>query len=107
MHFEIGAGVTMDLTPQIQSRDELKLRVGITASAPKPFAVGGSLEHPLLTRNQSITTLILRHGELNLLCGLNNIPGLTYIPLLDKGLDKGQFADQGLVIALMPRIQWP
>jgi len=91
VHFQIGADVAIDLIPKVQSREEMRLHVGIIASVIKPFAPGGALEHPLRTRNQSIATLSLRHGELNVLCGVNGIPGLTDTPLLNKS----QFGDRG------------
>jgi hypothetical protein len=90
MRLKIGPEIAVDLTPQIKSLEELRLRVGITASVLNPFSAG-------------TTTLNIRDGELNLLCGLKGIPGLIYLPFLDKP----QFGDKGVMIALIPQILSP
>jgi general secretion pathway protein D len=111
-------GVTVDLTPQVHSRDELTLHIEITVSAVKQYiTIGGTggLSQPVIGQRKSIADIRLHEGEVNILSGLSEaqdsstitgFPGLTNVPVLSNifGTNHNEKDRQELMIALIPHI---
>jgi general secretion pathway protein D len=109
-------GVTVDLTPQVHSPQELTLHIEVTVSAVKQYVDLGGLKQPVIGQRKNNADIRLREGEVNILGGLtqtqdsrsiSGLPGLVDIPALGsvlfgtnhKELDRGE-----LMIALIPHI---
>lgn len=109
-------GVTVDLTPQVHSPQELTLHIEVTVSAVKQYVDLGGLKQPVIGQRKNNADIRLREGEVNILGGLtqtqdsrsiSGIPGLVDIPALGSVLfgTNHKETDRGeLMIALIPHI---
>lgn len=109
-------GVTVDLTPQVHSADEVTLHVEVTVSSLLSYTNLGGIQQPIIGQNANTADLRLREGEVNILGGLSQlqttdntsgIPGLVNIPVLGKylfGANHMEKQDSELLIALIPHI---
>jgi general secretion pathway protein D len=109
-------GVSIDMTPQIHSSDEVTLHIEVTVSSVQSYVSIGSISQPVIGQQANIADLRLREGEVNILGGLNQtqdtanvngIPGLVNIPVLGRFLFGSDYKDNlksDLLIALIPHI---
>ena len=109
-------GVSVDMTPQIHSADEVTLHIEVTVSSVQQYQNIGGISQPVIGQQSNIADIRLREGEVNILGGLsqtadsassNGIPGLVNIPLLGRILFGNDHTDRSrseLVIALIPHI---
>jgi general secretion pathway protein D len=112
----IDTGVTLEITPQVHSSEELTLHVEVNVSSVSQYVNLGGLSQPVIGQNKSSADIRLREGEVNILSGLsqltdastlNGIPGFTSIPVLGKFLMGSSTSDKSngeLLIALVPHI---
>ena len=112
----VDTGVTVIMTPQVHSAQEVTMHLEITVSQVSQYINLGGLQQPVISQRKSTTDIRLRDGEVNLLGGLNQItnsntlngiPGLVDIPVLGKylfGNPSSTKADEQLMIALVPHI---
>ena len=109
-------GVSIDMTPQVHSTDEVTLHVEVTVSSVQQYVEIGGISQPVIGQRANIADLRLREGEVNILGGLNQsqntvnvsgIPGLVNIPILGRiffGSSKNDDIRGDLLIALIPHI---
>lgn len=109
-------GVTVDITPQVHSPQEVTLHVEIEVSAVRQYVNLGGLSQPVIGRRKNNTDIRMREGEVNILGGLSQaqdsrsvggIPGLVDIPALGSVFFGSNHTerDRGeLMIALVPHI---
>ena len=121
--FGLFTGVTLDVTPTIQSNDtiDLELRVGTQALSyyySTPFNVNqiaADLQVPEVKTSQNYTKIIAEDGKTVVLGGItpqgsqeleNGVPGLNDIPLIGSLFKGSQFdaEKQELLIFITPRI---
>jgi general secretion pathway protein D len=109
-------GVSIDMTPQVHSADEVTLHIEVTVSSVQQYVSIGGISQPVIGQQANVADLRLREGEVNILGGLNQsqdtansngIPGLVNIPVLGKILFGNDHTDKlrsDLLIALVPHI---
>jgi len=109
-------GVSVDMTPQVHSADEVTLHLEVTVSSVQQYISIGGISQPVIGQRTNTADIRLREGEVNILGGLsqtqdsNNIsgiPGLVDIPILGKTLFGSEHVDRTrgeLLIALVPHI---
>jgi general secretion pathway protein D len=109
-------GVSVDMTPQVHSADEVTLHLEVTVSSVQQYISIGGISQPVIGQRTNTADIRLREGEVNILGGLsqtqdsNNIsgiPGLVNIPVLGKTLFGSEHVDKTrgeLLIALVPHI---
>ena len=109
-------GLTVSITPQVHSADEVTLHLELEVSTVKSYLNVGGVSQPLIGTNRDTTDVRLHEGEMNIVGGLdgtqnsstsNGIPGLVNIPILGKilfGNDHTEKDRQQLMIAMIPHI---
>jgi len=109
-------GVSVDMTPQVHSADEVTLHMEVTVSSVQQYISIGGISQPVIGQRTNTADIRLREGEVNILGGLsqtqdsNNIsgiPGLVNIPVLGKVFFGSEHVDKTrgeLLIALVPHI---
>jgi general secretion pathway protein D len=109
-------GVSVDMTPQVHSADEVTLHMEVTVSSVQQYISIGGISQPVIGQRTNTADIRLREGEVNILGGLsqtqdsNNIsgiPGLVNIPVLGKVFFGSEHVDRTrgeLLIALVPHI---
>jgi general secretion pathway protein D len=109
-------GVTIDMTPQVHSTDEVTLHLEVTVSSVQQYVNIGGISQPVIQQSANVADIRLREGEVNILGGLsqsqdtnlvNGIPGLVNIPVLGSTLFGSNHNDKiraELMIALVPHI---
>jgi general secretion pathway protein D len=113
----VDTGVTVNITPQVHSSEELTMHVEITVSSVQQYVnLGGGLSQPVISQEKNITDVRMRNNEVSMLGGLNQlndsttsngIPGLSSIPVLGKFLFGSQTTEKDsdqLLIAMVPHI---
>jgi general secretion pathway protein D len=105
--------ITVEITPQMYDREEVRLHIEITSSLVKQTLNLGGIQAPVVEQNRSITDQRLREGDVDILNGLSNakdsrafsvIPGLVYVPVLGKSLFGTGNTEKDLLIAVMPTV---
>jgi general secretion pathway protein D len=109
-------GVSIDMTPQVHSGDEVTLHIEVTVSSVQQYIDIGGIKQPVIQQSANVADIRLREGEVNILGGLsqsqdtnlvNGIPGLVNIPVLGRTLFASDHNDRiraELMIALVPHI---
>lgn len=109
-------GVSVDMTPQVHSADEVTLHIEITVSSVTQYLSIGGISQPVIGQRTNTADIRLHEGEVNILGGLsqtqdsntvNGIPGLVDIPILGRALFGSEHVDKTrgeLLIALVPHI---
>ncbi len=109
-------GVSVDMTPQVHSNDEVTLHIEVTVSSVQNYVNIGGISQPVIGQRANTADIRLREGEVNILGGLsqtqdssssNGIPGLVNIPVLGHVLFGNDHTDKlrgDLLIALVPHI---
>jgi general secretion pathway protein D len=109
-------GVSVDMTPQVHSADEVTLHIEVTVSSVQRYIEIGGISQPVIGQRTNTADIRLREGEVNILGGLSQtgdtndisgIPGLVDIPILGKtlfGSEHGTKSRGELLIALVPHI---
>ena len=109
-------GVSVDMTPQVHSADEVTLHIEITVSSVTQYLSIGGISQPVIGQRTNTADIRLHEGEVNILGGLSQtqdsntvsgIPGLVDIPILGKALFGSEHVDKTrgeLLIALVPHI---
>jgi general secretion pathway protein D len=109
-------GVSIDMTPQVHSTDEVTLHIEVTVSSVQQYINIGGISQPIIQQSANVADIRLREGEVNILGGLsqsqdtnlvNGIPGLVNIPVLGRTLFGSDHTDKvraELMIALVPHI---
>jgi len=109
-------GVSIDMTPQVHSSDEVTLHLEVTVSSVDRYINIGGISQPIIQQSANVADIRLREGEVNILGGLsqsqdtnlvNGIPGLVNIPVLGHALFASDHVDRvrnELMIALVPHI---
>ena len=109
-------GVSIDMTPQVHSTDEVTLHIEVTVSSVQQYINIGGISQPIIQQSANVADIRLREGEVNILGGLsqsqdtnlvNGIPGLVNIPVLGHTLFGSDHTDKiraELMIALVPHI---
>ncbi len=109
-------GVSVDMTPQVHSADEVTLHLEVTVSSVQQYISIGGISQPVIGQRTNTADIRLREGEVYILGGLsqtqdsNNIsgiPGLVNIPVLGKiffGSDHTDKTRGELLIVLVPHI---
>jgi general secretion pathway protein D len=109
-------GITVEVTPQVHSADDVSMHVLVEVSAVKSYQDVGGVKQPLIGTRHDETDIRLREGEVSILGGLegtqdstvaNGIPGLMSLPILGKflfGSDHTENDKQELLIAMVPHI---
>jgi general secretion pathway protein D len=109
-------GVSIDMTPQVHSTDEVTLHIEVTVSSVQQYINIGGISQPVIQQSANVADIRLREGEVNILGGLsqsqdtnlvNGIPGLVNIPVLGHSLFGSDHTDKiraELMIALVPHI---
>jgi general secretion pathway protein D len=109
-------GVSVDMTPQVHSADEVTLHIEVTVSSVQQYISIGGISQPVIGQRTNTADIRLREGEVNILGGLSQtqdstnisgIPGLVNIPVLGKSLFGSEHTDKTrgeLLIALVPHI---
>jgi type II secretory pathway component GspD/PulD (secretin) len=105
--------ITVEITPQMHDREEVRLHIEITSSIVKQTLNLGGIQAPVVEQNRSITDQRLRDGDVDVLNGLSKaedsrafsvIPGLVYVPVLRKSLFGTGNSEKDLLIAVMPTV---
>jgi general secretion pathway protein D len=109
-------GVSIDMTPQVHSADEVTLHMEVTVSSVQQYINIGGISQPIIQQSANVADIRLREGEVNILGGLsqsqdtnlvNGIPGLVNIPVLGHTIFGSDHTDKiraELMIALVPHI---
>jgi general secretion pathway protein D len=109
-------GVSVDMTPQVHSADEVTLHIEVTVSSVQRYIEIGGISQPVIGQRTNTADIRLREGEVNILGGLSQtgdtsdisgIPGLVDIPILGKTLFGSEHVTKShgeLLIALVPHI---
>ncbi|MEO8048830.1 MAG: cohesin domain-containing protein [Acidobacteriota bacterium] len=109
-------GVSIDMTPQVHSGDEVTLHMEVTVSSVQQYINIGGISQPIIQQSANVADIRLREGEVNILGGLsqnqdtnlvNGIPGLVNIPILGHTIFGSEHTDKirsELMIALVPHI---
>jgi len=109
-------GVSIDMTPQVHSNDEVTLHMDVTVSSVQQYINIGGISQPIIQQSANVADIRLREGEVNILGGLsqsqdtnlvNGIPGLVNIPVLGHMIFGSDHTDKiraELMIALVPHI---
>ena len=109
-------GVSIDMTPQVHSSDEVTLHMEVTVSSVQQYINIGGISQPIIQQSANVADIRLREGEVNILGGLsqsqdtnlvNGIPGLVNIPVLGHTIFGSDHTDKvraELMIALVPHI---
>jgi len=109
-------GVSIDMTPQVHSSDEVTLHMEVTVSSVQQYINIGGISQPIIQQSANVADIRLREGEVNILGGLsqsqdtnlvNGIPGLVNIPVLGHTIFGSEHTDKiraELMIALVPHI---
>ena len=109
-------GVSVDMTPQVHSADEVTLHMEITVSSVTQYLSIGGISQPVIGQRTNTADIRLHEGEVNILGGLsqtqdsntvNGIPGLVNIPVLGRTIFGSEHTDKTrgeLLIALVPHI---
>ncbi len=109
-------GVSIDMTPQVHSTDEVTLHMDVTVSSVQQYINIGGISQPIIQQSANVADIRLREGEVNILGGLsqsqdtnlvNGIPGLVNVPVLGHVLFGSDHTDKiraELMIALVPHI---
>ena len=109
-------GVSIDMTPQVHSTEEVTLHMEVTVSSVQQYINIGGISQPIIQQSANVADIRLREGEVNILGGLsqsqdtnlvNGIPGLVNIPVLGHTIFGSDHTDKirsELMIALVPHI---
>jgi general secretion pathway protein D len=109
-------GVSIDMTPQVHSTEEVTLHIEVTVSSVQSYINIGGISQPIIQQSANVADIRLREGEVNILGGLsqsqdsnlvNGIPGLVNIPVLGHTIFGSDHTDKiraELMIALVPHI---
>jgi general secretion pathway protein D len=109
-------GVSVDMTPQVHSADEVTLHIEVTVSSVQQYISIGGISQPVIGQRTNTADIRLREGEVNILGGLSQtqdstnisgIPGLVNIPVLGRSIFGSEHTDKTrgeLLIALVPHI---
>jgi general secretion pathway protein D len=109
-------GVSVDMTPQVHSADEVTLHIEVTVSSVQRYIEIGGISQPVIGQRTNTADIRLREGEVNILGGLSQtgdtndisgIPGLVDIPILGKTLFGSEHVTKSrgeLLIVLVPHI---
>jgi type II secretory pathway component GspD/PulD (secretin) len=101
--------ITVEITPQMYDREEVRLHIEITSSLVKQTLNLGGIQAPVVEQNRSITDQRLRDGDVDILNGwskaedsraFSGIPGLVYVPVLGKSLFGTGNTEKDLLVAV-------
>jgi general secretion pathway protein D len=109
-------GLTLSLTPQVHSSNEVTLHIEVTVSAVDQYVNIGGISQPVIGQTKNTADIRLKEGEINILSSLSQssdattvggLPGLTSIPILGQFLFGSSSKNKStgeLMIALIPHI---